>query len=51
MPSWLAWTEIIGYAGSLLVAASLMMDSLVKLRWINLAGALAFALLFGLFPQ
>jgi len=37
------WTEIIGYAGSLLVAVSLMMSSLVKLRWINLAGALAFA--------
>lgn len=37
------WTEIIGYAGSLLVAISLMMSSLAKLRWINLAGALAFA--------
>lgn len=37
------WTEIIGYAGSILVAVSLMMSSLVRLRWINLAGALAFA--------
>ena len=37
------WTEIIGYAGSLLVAVSLMMSSLVKLRWINLVGALAFS--------
>jgi hypothetical protein len=37
------WVEIIGYAGSVLVAVSLMMSSLVKLRWINLAGALAFA--------
>jgi hypothetical protein len=37
------WVEIIGYAGSVLVAVSLMMSSLVKLRWINLMGALAFA--------
>ncbi|MEN8005908.1 MAG: hypothetical protein ABFS42_02795 [Candidatus Krumholzibacteriota bacterium] len=37
------WTEIIGYAGSVLVAISLMMSSLARLRWINLAGALAFA--------
>lgn len=37
------WTEIIGYAGSVLVAVSLMMSSLVKLRWINLVGALAFS--------
>ena len=37
------WTEIIGYAGSILVAVSLMMSSLVRLRWINLVGALAFA--------
>jgi hypothetical protein len=38
------WAEIIGYAGSVLVAVSLMMSSLVKLRWINLVGALAFAI-------
>jgi hypothetical protein len=44
MPEWFAWTEIIGYAGSVLVALSLMMSSLVKLRWINLVGALAFAI-------
>jgi len=37
------WTELIGYAGSILVAVSLMMSSLVRLRWINLAGALIFA--------
>lgn len=43
MPAWLEWTELIGYAGSVLVAVSLMMSSLVKLRWINLAGALIFA--------
>ena len=47
------WTEIIGYAGSLLVAVSLMMSSLVRLRWINLAGAVAFAVygwLVGAYP-
>ena len=47
------WIEIIGYAGSLLVAVSLMMSSLVRLRWINLGGALAFAVygwLVGAYP-
>lgn len=47
------WVEIIGYAGSLLVAVSLMMSSLVRLRWINLGGALAFAVygwLVGAYP-
>ncbi|NOH03025.1 MAG: hypothetical protein HND47_14235 [Chloroflexi bacterium] len=34
--------ELIGYAGSLLVAVSLMMKSLVRLRLINLAGAVFF---------
>ena len=43
MPSWVDWTEFIGYAGSVLVTISLMMSSLAKLRWINLAGAMAFA--------
>ena len=43
MPLWVEWTEIIGYAGSVLVAISLMMSSLARLRWINLAGALTFA--------
>ena len=49
----LPWTELIGYAGSILVAVSLMMSSLVKLRWINLAGALIFAVygwFVGAFP-
>ena len=47
------WTEIIGYAGSLLVAVSLMMSSLARLRWINLVGAAAFAVygwLVGAYP-
>ncbi len=49
----LQWTEIIGYAGSFLVAVSLMMSSLGRLRWINLVGALAFAVygwLVGAYP-
>lgn len=35
--------EIIGYAGSVLVAVSLMMSSIVKLRIINLIGAVIFS--------
>lgn len=45
--------ELIGYAGSLLVAISLMMKSLVRLRLINLAGAVFFVvygLLIGAVP-
>lgn len=40
MPS--ALVEAIGYAGSVLVAISLMMTSLLRLRVINLLGALCF---------
>lgn len=36
--------EIIGYAGSLLVAVSLSMKNIVKLRWLNLAGAATFSI-------
>ena len=36
--------EIIGYVASLLVAVSLMMRSILKLRVINLLGAAVFAL-------
>ncbi len=42
------WVDVVGYVGSVLVAVSLMMSSLVKLRWINLAGALLFAVYGGL---
>jgi hypothetical protein len=35
--------EIIGYAGSVLVAISLMMSAIVKLRIINLIGSLTFS--------
>jgi hypothetical protein len=37
------YIEWIGYIGSLLVVISLMMSSIVKLRWYNLIGAIVFA--------
>jgi len=45
--------EIIGYVASVLVAVSLTMSNLVKLRWINLAGAIVFTVygvLLGAWP-
>jgi len=48
-----AWTELIGYAGSALVVASLLMGSVLRLRLIGLAGAgvfAAYALLIGSVP-
>lgn len=33
------YLELIGYIASLLIAVSLMMTSILKLRWINLAGS------------
>lgn len=44
----MSWVELIGYAGSVLIAVSMMMNSLVKLRWINLVGAVSFAVYGGL---
>lgn len=38
--SWLDW---FGYAASVVILVSLTMSSIVKLRWINLAGAIMFA--------
>lgn len=38
-----AWLELIGYASSALIAVSLMMSSILRLRLINLAGSAAFA--------
>ena len=49
----MTWLETIGYCGSFLIAVSLMMKSMKKLRWINLAGASTFAtygLLLGSYP-
>lgn len=37
------WIEGIGYLASALVALSLMMGNIWRLRWVNLAGALVFA--------
>jgi hypothetical protein len=42
--------EFIGYAGSLLVVVSLLMSSIWYLRWINLAGAIAFTVYGVLIP-
>ena len=36
--------EIIGYVASVLVALSLMMSSIIRLRWYNLVGALLMSL-------
>jgi hypothetical protein len=38
------WREILGYTGSVLIAVSLMMKDVVRLRYYNMAGAAAFAL-------
>ena len=49
----MGWAEWIGYIASVLVAVSLMMSSLVRLRWLNLAGAMTFAvygLVIGAYP-
>ncbi len=35
--------DFIGYAGSVLIAFSLLMTSIIKLRWLNLAGATLFS--------
>ena len=44
------WTEIIGYTGSILIATSLTMKNIFKLRKINLMGALTFAVYGLLLP-
>lgn len=44
------WIEIIGYCGSVLVAISLMMSNIWKLRWINFFGASIFAV-YGLLTK
>jgi len=35
----MTWVELVGYAGSVLVAGSLTMNNIWRLRWINLFGA------------
>lgn len=46
----ISWLEAFGYAASVVVAISLMMSSLLRLRWWNLAGSSAFAV-YGLLIQ
>ena len=38
-----AWLDWFGYAASVVILVSLTMSSIVKLRWINLLGAIMFA--------
>lgn len=38
----LEWTEWLGYLASVIVAVSLTMSNIRRLRWVNLMGALAF---------
>jgi len=42
------WIEWLGYTASVVVAVSLMMTNIRRLRWINLVGAIAFTLYGGL---
>lgn len=37
------WLEWLGYAASVIVAVSLLMSSIIKLRWYNLIGSILFA--------
>jgi len=37
------WIDVVGYGASLLIAVSLLMSNVRKLRWINLAGAVVMA--------
>lgn len=48
------WREIIGWAGSALLVASLMQPTLSRLRWVNLAAStllMAYNLLLGSAPM
>lgn len=49
----MTWVDIIGYVASALIAASFMMTSLVKLRWVSLVGSVVFVVygvLIGAWP-
>jgi GNAT superfamily N-acetyltransferase len=49
----MSWLELLGYVASVLVAVSLMMSRIVRLRVINLVGSLAFTvygMLIGAYP-
>lgn len=38
-----SWLDLFGYAASVVILVSLMMSSIVRLRWINLVGAIMFS--------
>jgi hypothetical protein len=38
-----SWLDLLGYAASVVILISLMMSSIIKLRWVNLAGSILFA--------
>jgi hypothetical protein len=40
----IGWIEWLGYISSVLVAVSLLMSSIIKLRWYNLIGSVLFAI-------
>ena len=47
------WFEMLGYAGTVVVAISLMMNNIWRLRWLNFFGAMLFSiygLLIGAYP-
>lgn len=39
-----AWTDWLGYAASVIIAVSLTMSNIRRLRWINLVGSIAFTI-------
>jgi GNAT superfamily N-acetyltransferase len=40
----ISWLEWLGYLSSIIVAISLLMSSIIRLRWYNLAGSILFAI-------
>ena len=46
----LNWIELMGYTASIVVAVSLMMESIIKLRILNFIGAMLFGT-YGLFIE
>lgn len=40
----MVWYEIVGYLGSVLIASSMLMNNIWKLRWLNMSGALLFTI-------
>ena len=49
----ISWLEWLGYLASVIVLISLLMSSIIKLRWINLVGGITFSIygfLIGAYP-